>query len=313
MAVRLRQLIDLFLEWCQGARAPKTTRTYKYLLDQFATHVGDQPIEDLKPFHLSTFAKTWHQVQSVQRLFEWAKEEMELLPRNPFAKVKRPPAGERRRILPPRELVRWLRAAQPAFRRFLVAMRETLARPQEVRLLRWEYLQPADPMMKIEEALAIGRAMFVLREYKARKRRKNPGAPRLILVNRRFGRMLLRLMPRAPEDRRGPVLLNWAGEPFTANCVRCCMRRLRRKFPSPEDAEEKIVAYTLRHSGGTLATAAGVRDRLIADMMGHSSTRTTARYQHLDVEHLWEGLDLIDEKRRKRNAPAKNPASIAQK
>src|SRR6185295_4351794 len=49
---------------------------------------------------------------------------------------------------------------------------------------------------------------------------------------------------------------------------------------------ETIVPYTFRHTAATLASAAGVRDRLLADALGHTETSTTARYQHLATEHI---------------------------
>lgn len=312
MAMRLKRLIDLFLEWCEQAREPATTRNYRYLLLKFAGRVGNVPIDRLKPVHLATHGKSWHEVQSVQRLFQWAKDDLEVIGRNPFAKVKRPPAGQRTRILSPRELAGYLRRARPAFRRFLTAMRETLARPQEIRLLRWEYLHADDPRHSIEEALAIGKAKFVLREYKGRKRRLDPSQPRVLLVNRRLGRMLLRLRARE-ESPHGAVFRNSAGQPWTGNAVRCCMRRLRRRFVKPgEPAGEKVVAYTLRHTMGTMFTAAHVRDRVLADLMGHASTRTTARYQHLQVEHLWEAFDQFQAKnKRTRRSDNRNRTGTA--
>jgi integrase/recombinase XerD len=60
------------------------------------------------------------------------------------------------------------------------------------------------------------------------------------------------------------------------------MRRLRRRI----DLADDVVPYTLRHTAATRATVAGVRDKLLAELLGHTSTRTTARYQHPNVEDL---------------------------
>jgi site-specific recombinase XerD len=110
--------------------------------------------------------------------------------------------------------------------------------------------------------------------------------------------MLLRLLARS-ETEEGIVFRNAAGRPWTGNAVRCCMRRLRKHFTTKGETE-KIVAYHVRHTMGTQFTAAGVRDRVLADLMGHSSTRTTARYQHLQVEHLWEAMEQFEKKNRRR-------------
>lgn len=290
--MRLNELIDKFLHWCESARRPATAQSYRYLLGKFAKRVGDVDVATLKPFHLSSHAKSWHEVQSVQRLFQWAKDELELVDRNVFAKVKRPRAGQRTRVLSRPEMTRYLRKARPAFREFLTAMRESIARPQEIRCLDWAMLQAEDPLAELDNALREGAAMFVLQDYKSRDRRTDSGAPRLILVNKRLGRLLSRLWDRAGRPRTGIIFESEAGRPWTRNSVRCCMRRLRNHFKVA--GKEKTVAYTFRHSAATDKAAAGVRDRILAELMGHASTRTTARYQHLHVGHLRSALDRVE-------------------
>ena len=53
---------------------------------------------------------------------------------------------------------------------------------------------------------------------------------------------------------------------------------------------ENIVAYTLRHTAATRACTSGVPDRVLADLMGHTSTNTTRRYQHPQLEHLADAI-----------------------
>ncbi len=66
---------------------------------------------------------------------------------------------------------------------------------------------------------------------------------------------------------------------------------------APDEHGENVVAYTLRHTGGTRATAQGVRDRVLADLMGHAQTTTTRRYQHLQTEHLHAALQKTNQRR----------------
>jgi integrase len=202
----------------------------------------------------------------------------------------------RTRILSPHELARYLRKARGPFRFFLLAMAHTLARPQEIRTLRWEMLQSEVPRMSIEEALAAGRSMFVMKDFKSRERCADPNTPRIILVSRRLGRLLLRLRARA-TSLEGPVFLNSLGKPFTGNCVRCRMRRLRKKFKLPTDVNnENIVAYSLRHSMATYAIYRGVNLKIVSQLLGHRDIKTTMRYLHLQVDHLRKGIDQIEDK-----------------
>jgi site-specific recombinase XerD len=60
------------------------------------------------------------------------------------------------------------------------------------------------------------------------------------------------------------------------------MRRLRVKAGiGPDENGEMIVMYTNRHTFGTGASANGVVDRKLADLMGHTDTKTTQKYIHL--------------------------------
>jgi integrase len=190
------------------------------------------------------------------------------------------------------------------FRHFLLALRETLARPQEIRSVKWEELWWPGRGQDLQQALRAGVAVFVLHEYKARKRRADPNKPRVIPVSPRLGRLLVRLA-RGADKLQGPVFQNSVGRPWTNNAVRCRMRWLRKKMGLQRDPRgENIVAYTFRHTTATWAAAAGVRDRILAEILGHTSTRTTARYQHLEVQHLQDALESI-RKFREKDKPAR--------
>ncbi len=286
MCLTLRSLVERFLAWIDGRNRPGTVYYYRLHLTAFVAQVGDVQLADLRRHHLLDWGRTWHQVQAVQRLFNWAQIEMELTTHNPFRSVKRPRVGRRRRVLDRAGLVKLLRAASPDFRAYLLAMRETIARPQEVRLLRWSQLRwDGDDSTRLA-ALRAGEARFELTEYKAQERRADPDALRIILVSARLGRLLARHLGggRRHDDF---VFTNSAGLPWSANAVRLRVKRLRHRAQLDPDARgENVVAYTLRHTSATAACAAGVPDRLLAEMMGHTSTRTTSRYQHPSLEHV---------------------------
>ncbi len=293
-------LVKQFEEWAAGALAAGTCLAYGHQLAKFVRHAGRRSVDKLRPVDVSKWARTWHEVQAVVRLFNWAVHEAELLDVNPFAKLKPPPRDERRRILTPRQMAELLRAADGAARDFLLGLRETFARPQEIRAATWEDLQPEDPGEDLDAALGAGRALIVLREYKDRRRRKESNRPRVLLVNARLGRLLQRLRARR-RPGQSAIWCNSLGRPWTANAVRLMMRALRERLQiRPDRFGEQVVAYTFRHSVATLASARGIKDRTLADLLGHVETRTTARYQHLDVQHLREALDRLRPQSRRR-------------
>lgn len=290
MSHSVRTLVDSFLAWIETRNRPRTVAYYRSFLERFAAAVGDLPVAELRRHHLLSWGRTWHELQSVQRLFNWAHVEMELIDRNPFATIKRPRPGRRRRVLDRKEVIRILRGGERNFRGFLLAMIETIARPQEVRSFRWSQLRWDRGTLTHEQALREGEAHFELWEYKARDRRADPHEPRRVFISRRLGRFLCRLALRAPAGVDF-IFLNSRGEPWTANAVRLRVRRLRSSCGLDADGRgEKVVAYSLRHTSATNASAAGVPDRVLAEMMGHTTTRTTARYQHIGVEHIRRAL-----------------------
>src|SRR6185436_18149967 len=139
----LQELINTYLAWLEkevmiGEAAQRTLDYYRDWLQRFADHAGpERPIRDFKRLDLEKYKSNWHSVQTVQRLWNWACD-MELLKRSPFRKVKRPPLGQRTRILQPHEEdAMRLHARQPLLD-LLDFMAGTLCRPQEARGVLWE-------------------------------------------------------------------------------------------------------------------------------------------------------------------------------
>ena len=298
MPLMVSELTRLFLAWADQALAPATTRIYQYQLQKFVRSNPALTVAELRPMHLSAWAKTWHEAQALVRLCRWAVDEAGLIDRSPLERVKMPPRQQRHGILSPAEMARFLRRSRPAGRRFLLAMRETYARPQEIRGLLWTDLASEVPGMPIDDALAAGKALAVLREYKDRRRRKDSSRPRVLLISRRLGRLILRLKRDQPAGTEH-VFLNTHDLPWSKNAVRCLLRRLRRLLGYQTDRwGQNVVAYTFRHSCATHAASRGVTDRLLADILGHVETRTTARYQHLNVGHLRAAMEAAAKRRR---------------
>lgn len=285
-----KSCINRFIAWARASLAERTAAAYEWQLKHALKAMGDRPLAKLRPCHFTPWAKTWHQWQAVMRMLNWAVHDAGIIRENPYSRVKAPPRNERRRILSPGEILRLMRRASRPARAFLLALRETYARPQEIRAACWDDLHAEDPGLSVKEALQQGKALIVLRDFKDRKRRKEASSPRVLLVSLRLGRSLLRLS-RCRGTFTGPIWLNRRRRPWTNNAVRCLFRRLRTWLKiQPDKFGETVVAYTFRHSVATLASARGIKDRLLADLLGHVETRTTRRYQHLDVGHLRDAL-----------------------
>lgn len=293
MVKRFSDLATEFLEWANKALKPSTVKVYAHYFRRWVSDNGDHPIDEIHQAHLTAWAKTWHECQAVKRLFGWAVNEAGLLASHPVLKVRPPRKGCRRRIMAPREAARILRAASRDLRSLLIAYRETYARPQELRLATWDDVQAENPKLTTREALEMGEASIVLYDFKDAARRDDSERPRVILLSPRACRLILRLWHRS-RHRRGRVFVTGRGMPWTGNALRCRFRRLRKRLGIEKDKRgETIVPYTFRHTGATVAAAAGVRDRLLADVLGHIETKTTARYCHLQQRHLREAMGKV--------------------
>lgn len=299
MQVKFSALMNQFLSWAAKCRHPVTCDVYRFYFTRFLTEVGDIDIKKIRPCDVTGWAKTWHESQAIVRLFRWAVEEANILKTNPLSYVKHPPKGARRRTLTKRESIQLLKAASLDFRMLLFAYGETWARPGELRAAKFCDIYPKTTPQKLRAALLQGRAMIVLFDYKNRKSRRLPNEPRVILLSPVVGKLIVRLMTSGREDQE-KIFTTAQGRNWTPNAVRCRMRRLRSKLGWKADARgENIVPYTFRHTGATEASAAGIRDRLLADILGHTETSTTQRYQHLSTDHLRSALKKLWAKRAK--------------
>jgi integrase len=157
-----------------------------------------------------------------------------------------------------------LRAPPSAFRLFLFALRQTGARPSEVRNLTWDQL--------LEDR-------WVLSKHKTPGKILKPRVIHLTPVMRRLMRFLRR---RANSSH---VFVNCRGGKRTTNAVRLQMQRLRKKLY----LRDTICAYEIRHAFGTYGIVNGVDIATLAELMGHRDTTMISRvYGHLanQTQHL---------------------------
>lgn len=282
----LAQLAGHFFEWLEreaAARrlAPATVAYYRRILRPLLELHGALDLGELRAWHLERVKKGWHSVQAPQRLLAWGRAQG-WTDADPFRQVAKPAGFCRSRILAAHEdrLVR--REGKAELRAVLLALALTLGRPQEVRALRWCDLVAGE------------RPYFRVQEPKAAARRRDGQRVRILPVVPRLARLLGRLARRRhkPTDA---IFLNRRGRPWTGSALSLAVRRVRRRLGLGED----VVPYTWRHTGATAACVNGVRDRLLAELLGHTSTRTTARYQHPAVEDLLDAAERATARRRR--------------
>jgi integrase len=228
---------------------------------------------------------------TLQRPFNFAAR-LGLLPRNPFLGVGLP-AGNRGRDWTAAEYQTVLRHSEPEFRRLVVFLRFSGARPGEARALRWEQVQ-------------LDRGCCILAEHKTARR--YGAGPRRIYLNRVSARLLLWLSRRmaGPLARAGQaprvrlamagaliqavqvkvlgalpgertVFVNSKGRPWTKSALTQYLLRLRRRLGLPED----LKLHGCRHTFATGAILNGVDVATLGQLLGHRSLRSTEVYLHM--------------------------------
>jgi integrase len=183
---------------------------------------------------------------------------------DPLASVSRGQQIPRQLYLEPEQWVELMRLVKPGpFRDFLILLRATGARPQEVRKVEarhfdrknecWRF-PPEEAKMGLDE--------------------------RIVHLNDAAGVALKLTQRQVLEYPEGPIFRNNYGKPWTKNSLRLRFRWLQRR--KKNKLSFKVSCYVIRHTYATDALAAGLDIQTVATQMGHRDLRTLSKvYQHL--------------------------------
>lgn len=283
LAVTVSDLCERFLAWVKLHRSEATHADYSYWLGRWEAAHGPESAAAVQALDLKSWkgqlaqtgVSAWtvnHAIVTVKVCWSWAVK-YDFLAANPLAKVQKLDAEGRSRVFTPEEFRSLLRHTDPVFRRILLFLRLTGLRPGELCRLSWPDVDLAN-------------SVVVLRKHKTYRKTRRPGV--VYLPPPAAG--LLRFLARSGSE--GLVFRGLAGRPFTVNGLRCRMRRLRdRAGIGPDQNGENVVLYTTRHTFGSRAAAAGVTDKRLADLMGHTDAKMTQKYIHLANADLQRAVD----------------------
>jgi len=252
-----------------GRIRPATLDWYRHFLGRLVAYSGDL---DLSAVDTSNWPNTVHFLRATRRLFRFAGV--------PFPPLTIPAEGRRTRILTAPEFRALRRHAGPC-RSILWFLSQTGARPGELRNLTWSQVFEDDRHLK-------------LLEYKARSRRRDGQPPRIIPLSAAAAKLLAAWRKRGHPQPTVHVFCGRNGQPFSADALRIAVRRAaKRAGLEPTGAEERIVAYSLRHTWATKQARLGADVSLLADALGHSDLTTTRRYLHRQPSDIVAGLDRL--------------------
>jgi integrase len=284
-------LADEFLDDVRARKKPRTYQGYREMLTLAQKHLGTGlRVGEVRKIHLTRLegaltnrcspTTVFKALHAVQRVFSWAVEN-DLLDLSPLAGYKKPRPRERTRVIDAAEFQKMLRGSGLPFRRLLLALRLTGARPCELRELRWREVHLDVRLGVCKEASGF----IILPEHKTVTRQKHP-RPRIIPLPAPV-RKLLQHLARGPHGADDHVFLNGDGRPWTRTALHSQMRRLRRRVGLGEKGGEAIVLYSNRHSFAT-SHVGRVTDIELADLLGHTDIATTRKYTHISLERLRE-------------------------
>ncbi|MBI3466672.1 MAG: phage integrase family protein [Planctomycetes bacterium] len=267
------RLCDRFLDWVKLNRHPETYDWYRHFLQDFHKRFGRRKAIEVTPDDLNTWTgrEEWNStsrnraISCVLRAFNFGVRN-KLIPYHQLQGMEKPRMKRRTKVLTEAEMTLLLNGTDRHFRDYLEGLRESGARPGELRRLCW-------PMVDLEKGIA------VLDEHKTSH---EVDEPRVLVLTERMKELLRKRKSQYPDHEY--VFTNKYRKPWTRNAVRLRMQRLRKKL----GLDGKVVTYTVRHTYGTDAILKGVDIKTLAALMGHRSISTTQHYTHIarQLDHL---------------------------
>lgn len=210
----------------------------------------------------------------------------EILPANPFAKVRLPKVAPAAiRFLSPREERRLLQALAPRHRPIVALAILTGLRSGEQFTLRWEQIDWRSQTITLPHTKA--------------------GQPQYRHLSRAAVDILRDLQRRA---KRSPWVL-----PSQTGSTHLHAKNFYNRQFLPALIRAKLIGLTwhhLRHTFASRLAMSGQSDQTIAALLGHASTALVKRYAHLSPSHL---KDAVEQVSRFRGANKKKTGEIRRK
>lgn len=288
------ELLRRFLEWTKKNKEGSTHTFYKRHVLSFAADVGDSlTVQKLKPFHVTKWMDECYPkkkdgkgagdnyrrsaIRSIQRAFNWAKEEG-YIEANVLAGYKKPAYTPRDAILTQEQWDQLATALEnrkgsgPAFLDFITLMRQTGCRPQEARRAEARHFDAKNRCLVFERKESKGHGGSTTVE-----RRVVPLSDTAFALCQRL----------ALKNPTGPLLRNSHGTAWKSYAIKEWFKRIdgtgkKEGSRSKQRIPFRTSAYVIRHTWATEALERGVDAVTVATIMGHKDVTMLMKvYQHL--------------------------------
>jgi integrase len=262
-------IISCYLYHAQSTLEHGTFEKTRQVLRTLTDHCGSQCLALCKGLDLldwlqkqTKWRSDWTKMRALgiaKRPFAWAVD-VGLTQQNPFYRVKWR-QGLRGKPLPADAFQRLMRVSPPQFRRVLVFLRWSGARPGELMKLTWQDYDDE-------------RKCFVRHTHKTSKKTRKP---RTIVLHPVCFKMVEFLRRRQRFSQEPHVFLNGLGIRWDRESFYLRWRAIKRRAGMPKG----LRLYGLRHSFGTQAVKRGMHLKVLAELLGHADTRMSEYYAHL--------------------------------
>lgn len=284
----LDELAHLHLEWVERNRARGTYVNRKFHIANFRAFINNERamvshITRRKLEEFSDWARKNHgrgenggteAMAHVKTLLRWA-EDQELCDLNfkKFPPIRRAPATTRR--IPVEDLAKILNNADEEFRDMLLFQLSTGLRPNELRnLVRSNLVRNSEGKLFVE-----------IQRHKTSKQVANP-PPRSIPLPPEGEEIVNRLIKAHPFAKT--LFVNADGNIYCRYTFRNRLRRLCQRVKVPQYSP-----YELRHTFASIAADRDSESTALANLMGHSTTRTLKRYVHNTTEAHYRTISAV--------------------
>lgn len=283
------QTYELYVHLCQFIR-DEFGEVYVHELTQL--EIEKFLVKLSKNYQAVTIQKIYVQLKAaLRRAVNWdwiGKDPMEFVPLPKRVK-------NHKEVLTPEELNRFINKAPEQWRTMWMFFFVTGARPSEVLGARWQDIDFVKKQFNVTQSLV---------EMKGRKKfdpLKNEASKRTIPLEDQIINLLkahkkeqniLRLKVGADWEDNDLIFTNLRGGPRGFSTLNKVITHIK----SQADISKKITPHSFRHTFATLNLNAGVNLKIVSQLLGHASIKTTADiYLHPDLEERQKASKLMTE------------------
>jgi len=223
-------------------------------------------IENLMAEHFEGLKKSSRNrhITQLKAMFNWAIEEG-LITHNPAAKLKKVREVGRTRYLTTEEIQRLLAACGERLRLIVLFALHTGMRKGEIFDLKWFDVNMGQRMVWVHTS--------------------HKGAPKHIPLDE----TVMGVLERLPRKNQYVFPSTWKGCTKTSDVKKGFKAALERA------KIEDFTFHDLRHTFASHLVMSGVRIEVVAELLGHSTTRMTQRYAHLAPDFKARSIGVLDE------------------